>query len=177
MDLLLSLKTGSVAVFRFVSGCLSRVALTKGSIRTQILIFSLAMSAIAVALGGYSVLGIRHAGDLVARTFDKSLMSINYARAAGADFAAMRVASSQRLLTTDPTARARLDSQIEALAKTLSGRSDRRCRSVAVVPGRESRRQGSGSRRRLDGAAPSRRRIVFAGSCCVRVACTGHVGR
>ncbi|WGR98916.1 EAL domain-containing protein [Bradyrhizobium sp. ISRA443] len=120
MDLLLSLKTGSVAVFRFVSGCLSRVALTKGSIRTQILIFSLAMSAIAVALGGYSVLGIRHAGDLVARTFDKSLMSINYARAAGADFAAMRVASSQRLLTTDPTARARLDSQIEALAKTLS---------------------------------------------------------
>ena len=78
------------------------------------------MSAIAVALGGYSVLGIRHAGDLVARTFDRSLMSINYARAAGADFAAMRVASSQRLLTTDPAARARLDGQIESLAKTLS---------------------------------------------------------
>ncbi|WP_407149024.1 EAL domain-containing protein [Bradyrhizobium sp. ORS 86] len=120
MDLRSSLRTGSVAVFRFVAACVSRVALTKGSIRTQILIFSLAMSAIAVALGGYSVLGIRHAGDLVARTFDKSLMSINYARAAGADFAAMRVASSQRLLTTDPAARARLDSQIESLAKTLS---------------------------------------------------------
>ncbi|WP_407167226.1 EAL domain-containing protein [Bradyrhizobium sp. ORS 111] len=120
MDLRSSLRTGSVAVFRFVAERVSRVALTKGSIRTQILIFSLAMSAIAVALGGYSVLGIRHAGDLVARTFDKSLMSINYARAAGADFAAMRVASSQRLLTTDPAARARLDGQIESLAKTLS---------------------------------------------------------
>jgi diguanylate cyclase (GGDEF)-like protein len=78
------------------------------------------MSAIAVALGGYSVLGIRHAGDLVAKTFDESLMSINYARAAGADFAAMRVASSQRLTTADPVARAKLDNQIEALAKTLS---------------------------------------------------------
>jgi len=91
-----------------------------GSIRTQILIFCLAMSAIAVALGGYSILGIRHAGDLVAKTFDESLMSINYARAAGADFATMRVASSQRLMTTDPEIRANLDSQIEALAKTLS---------------------------------------------------------
>ncbi|KWV44779.1 deubiquitinase [Bradyrhizobium macuxiense] len=120
MDLLSSLKSGSVAVFRFVAGCFSRLALTKGSIRTQILIFCLAMSAIAVALGGYSVLGIRHAGDLVAKTFDESLMSINYARAAGADFAAMRVASSQRLMSSNPATRAKLDSQIEALAKTLS---------------------------------------------------------
>ncbi|MFK4394748.1 EAL domain-containing protein [Bradyrhizobium elkanii] len=78
------------------------------------------MSAVAVALGGYSILGIRHAGDLVAKTFDESLMSINYARAAGADFATMRVASSQRLLTTDPEIRANLDGQIEKLAKTLS---------------------------------------------------------
>ncbi|GLR92240.1 hypothetical protein GCM10007857_89610 [Bradyrhizobium iriomotense] len=76
------------------------------------------MSAIAVGLGGYSVLGIRHAGDLVARTFDESLMSINYARAAGADFAAMRVASSH--VTKHPSARARLDDEIDKLAKTLS---------------------------------------------------------
>ncbi|GEC53743.1 diguanylate cyclase (GGDEF)-like protein [Bradyrhizobium japonicum] len=115
-----NLKVKSGAAFRFAAGCLSRLALTKGSIRSQILIFCLAMSAVAVALGGYSILGIRHAGDLVAKTFDESLMSINYARAAGADFATMRVASSQRLLTTDPEIRANLDGQIEKLAKTLS---------------------------------------------------------
>ncbi|MCS3453213.1 MULTISPECIES: EAL domain-containing protein [Bradyrhizobium] len=115
-----NLKVKSGAAFRFATGRLSRLALTKGSIRSQILIFCLAMSAVAVALGGYSILGIRHAGDLVAKTFDESLMSINYARAAGADFATMRVASSQRLLTTDPEIRANLDGQIEKLAKTLS---------------------------------------------------------
>ncbi|MHC1944947.1 EAL domain-containing protein [Bradyrhizobium sp. UFLA06-06] len=115
-----NLKVKSGAAFRFATGRLSRLALTRGSIRSQILIFCLAMSAVAVALGGYSILGIRHAGDLVAKTFDESLMSINYARAAGADFATMRVASSQRLLTTDPEIRANLDGQIEKLAKTLS---------------------------------------------------------
>ncbi|WP_375777260.1 EAL domain-containing protein [Bradyrhizobium sp. ma5] len=121
MDSLLgNLKVKTGAAFRFATGGLSRVALTTGSIRTQILIFCLAMSAVAVALGGYSILGIRHAGDLVAKTFDESLMSINYARAAGADFASMRVASSQRLLTTDPEIRASLDSQIEKLGKTLA---------------------------------------------------------
>ncbi|MBR0873830.1 EAL domain-containing protein [Bradyrhizobium tropiciagri] len=120
MGFLFNLRAQSVAAFRVATGRLSRLALTKGSIRTQILIFCLAMSAIAVALGGYSIVGIRHAGDLVAKTFDESLMSINYARAAGADFAAMRVASSQRLLTTDPAIRAGLDDQIETLAKALS---------------------------------------------------------
>jgi diguanylate cyclase (GGDEF)-like protein len=117
---LVSVGKRGLAPSRFVTGGFSRLPLTKGSIRTQILIFCLAMSAIVVALGGYATLGIRHAGDLVARTFDESLMSINYARAAGADFAAMRVASSQRLLTRDPSVHARLDDEIEVLAKTLS---------------------------------------------------------
>ncbi|WP_338830536.1 EAL domain-containing protein [Bradyrhizobium sp. 27S5] len=121
MDSLLgNLTVKSSAALRYATGRLSRFALTTGSIRAQILIFCLAMSAIAVALGGYSILGIRHAGDLVAKTFDESLMSINYARAAGADFAAMRVASSQRLMTSDPEIRASLDNQIEKLARTLS---------------------------------------------------------
>ncbi|MCW2083652.1 hypothetical protein ABIE85_007684 [Bradyrhizobium diazoefficiens] len=69
--------------FQSVTACFSRFVSARGSIRIAILCFCLAMSAIAVSLGGYSVLGIRHAGDLVARTFDESLMSINYARAAG----------------------------------------------------------------------------------------------
>lgn len=105
---------------RATIACLPRLVEARGSIRTGILIFCLAMSAIAAALGGYASLGIRHAGDLVAKTFDESLMSINYARAAGADFAAMRVASAQRLLTKDPSVRARLEAEIDELAKSLS---------------------------------------------------------
>jgi diguanylate cyclase (GGDEF)-like protein len=111
---------GYRAAFQWASAWPTRFALTRGSIRIQILIFCLAMSAIAVALGSYATLGIRHAGDLVARTFDESLMSINYARAAGADFAAMRVASAQRLMTTDLTVRTRLHDEIDRLARTLS---------------------------------------------------------
>src|SRR3954447_16003179 len=105
---------------RSISARLPRLLEARGSIRTGILIFCLAMSRIAAALGGYATLGIRHAGDLVAKTFDESLMSINYARAAGADFAAMRVGSAQRLLTKDPAAHARLDAEIDELAKSLS---------------------------------------------------------
>ena len=111
---------GGLAGFRFAAGWFSRLGPTTGSIRTQILIFCLAMSVIVVALGAYAALGIRHAGDLVARTFDESLMSINYARAAGADFAAMRVVSSQRLMSRDRAIRTKLDNEIEDLAKTLS---------------------------------------------------------
>jgi len=111
---------GILATLRSRAGSLLHVIAVRGSIRAGILIFFLAMSAIAAALGGYATLGIRHAGDLVARTYDESLMSINYARAAGADFAAMRVASAQRLLTKDPTVRARLDAEIDELAKSLS---------------------------------------------------------
>ncbi|WP_244547009.1 EAL domain-containing protein [Bradyrhizobium sp. Gha] len=105
---------------RSMVGCLSNLLALRGSIRIGIWTFCLAMSAVAAALGGYATLGIRHAGDLVTRTFDESLMSINYARAAGADFAAMRVASAQRLLTKDRSIRARLDAEIGELAKSLS---------------------------------------------------------
>src|SRR3954465_102485 len=42
------------------------------------------------------------------------------ARAAGADFAAMRAASAQRLLTKDPRVHARLDAEIDELAKAKS---------------------------------------------------------
>ncbi len=67
------------------------------TIRGRILIAFLVMSVITGALGGYAALGIRRAGILVAKTFDESLMSINYARAAAADFAAMQAVFARRL--------------------------------------------------------------------------------
>ncbi|MBN9560294.1 MAG: EAL domain-containing protein [Alphaproteobacteria bacterium] len=77
------------------------------------------MSAITGALGGYAAIEIRHAGVLVAETFDKSLMSINYARAASADFAAMQAALARRWSASDPATRANLDQRIETLARSL----------------------------------------------------------
>src|SRR6202166_2475820 len=89
------------------------------TIRGRILVAFLIMSVITAALGGYAAHGISRAGVLVARTFDESLMSINYARAASADFAAMRAAFSRRLITDDPVIRINLDEEIDSLAKTL----------------------------------------------------------
>jgi Four helix bundle sensory module for signal transduction len=82
-------------VFRLVSCWRRGVARTASlcmTIRGRILIAFLIMSVITAALGAYAILGIRNAGVLVDKTFDESLMSINYARAAAADFAAMRAA-------------------------------------------------------------------------------------
>ena len=53
------------------------------------------------------------------KTFDQSLMSINYARAAATDFAAMRAVFARRWIADDPDMRASLDQQVEGLAKTL----------------------------------------------------------
>ena len=91
-----------------------------GTIRGRILIAFLAMSMITAALGAYAALGMQHAGALVAKTFDESLMSINYARAAAAEFAAMQAALTRRMITRDPVVRRQLDQAIDGLARSLS---------------------------------------------------------
>jgi diguanylate cyclase (GGDEF)-like protein/PAS domain S-box-containing protein len=78
------------------------------------------MSVITAALGGYATLGIKRAGGLVTKTFDESLMSINYARAAAADFATMQSVLARRSITDDPAARQQLDQRITALNQSLS---------------------------------------------------------
>ena len=90
------------------------------TIRGRILIAFLVMSIITAAVGAYATMGVRNAGLLVDKTFDESLMSINYARAAAADFAAMRAAFARRWIATDPGMRAALDHDIENLNKSLS---------------------------------------------------------
>src|SRR5262249_11333758 len=88
------------------------------TIRGRILVAFLIMSAITASLGVYAVFGIRHAGILVDKTFDESLMSINYARAAAADFAAMPFA--RQWIASEPTMRADLGNQIEKLSASLA---------------------------------------------------------
>jgi len=90
------------------------------TIRGRILVAFLVMSVITAALGIYATFGIRHAGVLVDKTFDESLMSINYARAAAADFAAMRAAFTRQWIDADPQMRAALNNQIEKLNASLA---------------------------------------------------------
>src|SRR5271154_2033271 len=90
------------------------------TIRGRILIAFLVMSVITAALGAYATLGISHAGVLVDKTFDESLMSINYARAAATDFAAMRAAFARQWIAGDPEIRATFDKEIDKLSVSLS---------------------------------------------------------
>ncbi|MGE4167192.1 MAG: MCP four helix bundle domain-containing protein, partial [Xanthobacteraceae bacterium] len=90
------------------------------TIRGRILIAFLAMSAITGALGVYTTQSTRDTGNLVEKTFDRSLMSINYARAAAADFAAMRAAFARLWIASAPEARANLELEIQELAKALN---------------------------------------------------------
>jgi diguanylate cyclase (GGDEF)-like protein/PAS domain S-box-containing protein len=98
----------------------SRAAAFCMTIRGRILVAFLIMSMITAALGAYATKGIKNAGVLVDKTFDESLMSINYARAAATDFAAMRAAFARQWISTDPQARAKLDDEINGLLKTLN---------------------------------------------------------
>ncbi len=98
----------------------SRASALRMTIRGRILIAFLVMSVITAAVGAYATMGVRNAGLLVDKTFDESLMSINYARAAATDFAAMQAAFARRWIATDPGMRSALDRDIEKLNKSLS---------------------------------------------------------
>jgi diguanylate cyclase (GGDEF)-like protein len=90
------------------------------TIRGRILVAFLIMCVITGALGAYTTMGVRNAGLLVDKTFDESLMSINYARAAATDFAAMRAAFARRWIATDSDMRAQLDDQLDKLSTSLA---------------------------------------------------------
>jgi diguanylate cyclase (GGDEF)-like protein len=91
------------------------------TIRGRILVAFLVMSVITAALGAYATMGIRNAGVLVDKTFDESLMSINYARAAAADFAAMRAAFARQWIAANPETRTALDKELDSLSVSLMG--------------------------------------------------------
>ncbi|MCJ2048180.1 EAL domain-containing protein [Methylobacterium sp. J-070] len=90
------------------------------TIRGRIFVAFLGMSLLSGALGLYAVAAISHIGTLINRTYDESLMSINYARATAADFAKMQAAYARRMSRRDPTEIAKLDAEIAALSTTLA---------------------------------------------------------
>jgi diguanylate cyclase (GGDEF)-like protein len=106
-------------ILRWRSG-VARAASVFMTIRGRILVAFFVMSVITAALGAYAALDIRNAGVLVDKTFDESLMSINYARAAAADFAAMRASFARLWIATDPHMRNALNDEIDKLGVSLS---------------------------------------------------------
>jgi diguanylate cyclase (GGDEF)-like protein len=112
------------------------------TIRGRIFVAFLGMSLLSGALGLYAVVAISHVGALVNRTYDESLMSINYARATAADFAKMRSAFARRTHARDAAAATKLDAEIAELSTTLSedltiaverSQSDRSVRTAGAV--------------------------------------------
>src|ERR1700687_1771271 len=97
----------------------SRAGSFSMTIRGRILVAFLVMSMITAALGGYATFGIKDASILVDKTFDESLMSINYARSAANDFAAMRATFARLWIANDTGARAKFEAEIKTLTKTL----------------------------------------------------------
>ena len=112
------------------------------TIRGRILIALLVMSVITAALGAYTTMGVRNAGMLVDKTFDESLMSINYARAAATDSRMpMRAAFARRWIATDPNMRRALADEMDKLGKSLSEDLDiaaQRSQSVRATRAAES---------------------------------------
>jgi diguanylate cyclase (GGDEF)-like protein len=118
------------------------IAALPTTIRGRIFVAFLGMSLLSGALGLYAVVAISHVGALVNRTYDESLMSINYARATAADFAKMRSAFARRTHLRDAAEAAKLDAEITELSTTLSedltiaverSQSDRSVRTASAV--------------------------------------------
>jgi diguanylate cyclase (GGDEF)-like protein len=97
----------------------SRTLWVTRTIRGQILLAFLAMTVITGALGAYASYNIRYGGELVAETYDRSLMAINYARAASADFALMQVIASNESSKLHSSS-APNQTRMEELSRSLS---------------------------------------------------------
>jgi diguanylate cyclase (GGDEF)-like protein len=89
------------------------------TIRTSIFL-GFALMCVFTGLLGYSAAQmIKRSAALVVETFDRSLMSIDYARAAAADFSAMQTGFLRLRLATSPTGQKEREAALDTLAKTF----------------------------------------------------------
>ncbi|MCG5244977.1 EAL domain-containing protein [Methylorubrum extorquens] len=107
--------------FGFSLGRTAVAAVLRGgrTIRGRIFLAFLMLSAITAALGGYAAFGIMTTGALVDKTYDRSLMAINYARAAATDLAMLQAAVARARLAGDSAERRTLEARIEALTQSF----------------------------------------------------------
>ena len=102
------------------SGVTSRALAAITTIRGRIWLAFFSVALITTSLGVYASFGIERAGVLVEKTYNQSLMSISYARAASADFSAMQAQFARRASAKDDVARELADATIETLYKSLT---------------------------------------------------------
>jgi len=103
----------------------SRLSLLRGvgvasTLRGKIFIAFLAIVAITGLLGYQGVQWLAESGGLIARTYDRPLMTINYARAALARFNALEAAVARAALEADMDQRAGLAARIDTLDVDLA---------------------------------------------------------
>ena len=114
------------------------------TIRGSVLVAFLATALMTACVAFYGIASIRHAGELVRKTYDQSLMSINYARAAQADFEGMRAAFARNLRTRAPDEHAA--NQLIQLEQSLKEDLAVAAQRSQSLRGKSERRQGSRSR-------------------------------
>lgn len=90
------------------------------SVKGQLLGAFLAVSACTAGIGIYALGAIDEVGELVARSYDRSLLVVSYARAAATGFAAMDRALGRSQLDADPAVRKQHLDEIERIHETLS---------------------------------------------------------
>ena len=93
--------------------------LTSQTIRSQILLAFVVMSAIAASLGIFSTYSISYEGQLVDQTYDRSLMAVSYARAASADFSAIQAAFARSHSLSRPTSASVTQNRLADLQQTM----------------------------------------------------------
>ncbi len=96
-----------------------RLHLPAPTIRSQILLAFVLMSIISASLGTFSTLSIAYEGQLVDRTYDRSLMAVSFARAASADFFAMLAAFARSHSLPNQTSSLASHNQLTDLKQTM----------------------------------------------------------
>ena len=123
-------------------GALDAFVRSGHTIRGRIFLAFVMLSTITALLGGYAAFGIMTTGALVDKTYDRSLMSINYARAAAADLASLQATVARARLVGEEEERQRLEKRIEALTQSFEedleiavdrAQSDRAAREAAAA--------------------------------------------
>ena len=95
-----------------------RAGLGMLTVRRKILFAFLAIAGITVCYGTYAIGSIAVSGVLMVETFDRVLMSIDYARAASADFAGMEAVLARQRASA-PEQRPTLETRVDELATSV----------------------------------------------------------
>ncbi|HEX3861426.1 MAG TPA: ATP-binding protein [Stellaceae bacterium] len=90
------------------------------SVGRLIFIAFVAMGIITAALGGYGLIVLSAAGRVVTDTYDRSLMTVSYARSASLDFSRMETETLRRSVAP-PGARAPIDARLDGLITNFDG--------------------------------------------------------